>query len=215
MHPLIYSILPNHRWEGFAHIALYCWCQTEKQQHHELVEPLSGVLNHMAVNLLHVVIELLGVSDPTLQKACLVGALSLPLEDNGWLYLNQKTIFNHMIDQLDKGSKFLEALRIVEVAIEKNEDPFHRMRWLRLLNQETENTQEHEWNIPFVGVQKLFPSYVQHKNMAEAAFVQVKSKFCDEVLFEDVIDNYKMLLEKYKKTRKQYMNGMLSLHCKS
>jgi hypothetical protein len=35
--------------------------------------------------------------------------------------------------------------------------------------------------------------------MTEAAFMQVKSKFCDEVLFEDVIDSYKLLLEKYKK----------------
>ncbi|KAJ6673181.1 MINA53 MYC INDUCED NUCLEAR ANTIGEN [Salix viminalis] len=209
------EVEPPFEWEGFAHVALHCWYKTQKQLHGASVEPLSGNLDLMSVTLLHLMIELIGASDSTLRKASLVGALVLPLEIDDWLYLNQKTTFNHIIDQINKASMFLEVFRSVEVVIEKNEDPFHRMRWLRLLYQETETIQEHDWNVPLAlgEFQNLFPSCAQHKDRTEAAFMQIKSKFCDEVLFEDVIDSYKLLLEKYKKARKQYMNGMLSLHC--
>ncbi|KAG6741049.1 hypothetical protein NC652_040213 [Populus alba x Populus x berolinensis] len=207
------EVEPPFEWEGFAHVALHRWYKTQTQLHGASDEPLSGTLDLMSVTLLHLMIELIGASDSTLRKASLVGALVLPLEINDWLYLNQKTTFNHIIDQINKASMFLEVFRSVEVAIGKNEDPFHRMRWLRLLYQETETIQEHDWNVPLGEFQNLFPSCAQHKDMTEAAFMQVKSKFCDEVLFEDVIDSYKLLLEKYKKARKQYMNGMLSLHC--
>lgn len=166
----------------------------------------------MSVNLLHAMIELIGASDPMLRKACLVAAVSSPFDTDCWLRLNQKSIFNHLINQINAGSKFFEVLGSVEVAIEKNEDPFRRMRWLQLLSPERETFQEHDWNIPFMGVQNLLPLYAQHKDIAEAAFMQLKSKFCGEVLFENVIDSYKMLLDKYKKARKQYMNGMLLLH---
>ncbi|CAK7345588.1 unnamed protein product [Dovyalis caffra] len=207
------EVEPPFEWEGFAHVALHCWYQTQKQLHHASIEPLSGTMDLMSVILLHVMIELIGASDSTLRKASLVGADFLPLEANVWLNLDQKTTFNHIMDQINKASKFLEVFRNVEVAIEKNEDPFHRMRWLRHLYQETQTVQEHDWNVPFGEFQNFFPAYAQHKDMAKAAFMQVKSKFCDEVLFEDVIDRYKLLLENYKKARKQYMNGMLSLHC--
>nr|TKS10397.1 hypothetical protein D5086_0000084550 [Populus alba] len=207
------EVEPPFEWEGFAHVALHRWYKTQTQLHGASDEPLSGTLDLMSVTLLHLMIELIGASDSTLRKASLAGALVLPLEINDWLYLNQKTTFNHIIDQINKASMFLEVFRSVEVAIGKNEDPLHRMRWLRLLYQETETIQEHDWNVPLGEFQNLFPSCAQHKDMTEAAFMQVKSKFCDEVLFEDVIDSYKLLLEKYKKARKQYMNGMLSLHC--
>lgn len=57
----------------------------------------------------------------------------LPLEANYWRNLDQKTTFNNIIDQIDKASRFLEVFSSVEVAIETNKVPFHRMRWLRLL----------------------------------------------------------------------------------
>ncbi|KAJ6435872.1 hypothetical protein OIU84_000988 [Salix udensis] len=96
----------------------------QKQLHGASVEPLSGNLDLMSVTLLHLMIELIGASDSTLRKASLVGALVLPLEIDDWLYLNQKTTFNHIIDQINKASMFLEVFRSVEVVIEKNEDPF-------------------------------------------------------------------------------------------
>ncbi|KAJ6758955.1 RIBOSOMAL OXYGENASE 1 [Salix koriyanagi] len=117
---------------AFAHVALHCWYKTQKQLHGASVEPLSGNLDLMSLTLLHLMIELIGASDSTLRKASLVGALVLPLKIDDWLYLNQKTTFNHIIDQINKASMFLEVFRSVEVVIEKNENPFHRMRWLRL-----------------------------------------------------------------------------------
>lgn len=200
-------------WEGFAHVALCCWNQAQKIHHHTSVESFSGILNLMSVNLLHLLIGLIGDSDPTFRKACLVGAVSQPSDTEDWFYLNQKTIFNELIGKISADSRFLELLNSVEVAIRENIDPFQQMRWLQLLDWNRETLEGHYWNLPFTGVEIVFPLYAEHKDMAETAFMQVKSKFCSEVSFEDVIERYEMLLVKYKETRKQYMNGMLSLHC--
>ncbi|KAL6315335.1 hypothetical protein AAG906_000436 [Vitis piasezkii] len=67
-------------------------------------------------------------------------------------------------------------------------------------------------DIPSVGFENSCSIFSQHKDKAKVAFMHIKSKFWCEVVFEDVIDSYGMVLEKYKKTRKQYMNGMLSQH---
>lgn len=170
------------------------------------------------MNVLHVAIGLVGDSDPTFRKACLVAAIYLSSATNYWLDLKQRTIFSHLIDKVNKESRFLEALRNIEVAIQKNEDPFHQIRWLRLLSMDGETIEGNDWNVPFVPfveMAKLFPLCVRHKDQVEAAFMRVKSRFCDEVLFGDVVDSYKMLLDKYRKVRKQYMDGMVSLHCTS
>lgn len=98
--------------------------------------------------------------------------------------------------------------------MQKNEDPFQRIRWLRLLSADGETT-GHDSNFSFMEASKLFPLCVEHKDKAEEAFMHVKSRFCDEVLFVDVLDCYKLLLNKYRKARKQYMNGMISLQCTS
>ncbi|KAL9445195.1 hypothetical protein AB3S75_018228 [Citrus x aurantiifolia] len=200
-------------WEGFAHAALCCWNQAQKIHHHASVESFSGILNLMSVNLLHLLIGLLGHSDPTFRKACLVGAVSRPSDTQDWFYLNQKTIFDELIGKISADSRFLELLSSMEMAIRENTDPFQQMRWLQLLDWNRETLEGHDRKLPFTGAEIMFPLYAEHKDMAETAFMQVKSKFCSEVSFEDVIERYKMLLGKYKETRKQYMNGMLSLHC--
>ncbi|KAL9442295.1 hypothetical protein AB3S75_020739 [Citrus x aurantiifolia] len=200
-------------WEGFAHVALCCWNQAQKIHHHASVESFSGILNLMSVNLLHLLIGLLGHSDPTFRKACLVGAVSRPSDTEDWFYLNQKTIFDELIGKISADSRFLELLSSMEMAIRENTDPFQQMRWLQLLDWNRETLEGHDRNLPFTGAEIMFPLYAEHKDMAETAFMQVKSKFCSEVSFEDVIERYKMLLGKYKETRKQYINGMLSLHC--
>ncbi|CBI17874.3 unnamed protein product, partial [Vitis vinifera] len=211
---LAIEVEPPFEWEGFAHVALHCWNQSSKSIHYTSVDPLSEILSVMSVNLLHIAIRLIGDSDPTFRKACLVAAITLPSDSKCWLGLNQRTIFIYIIDKICSESGFLEALRVVEVAIQKNEDPFQRLRWLQLLNWEAEMIEEHGGDFPSVGFEKLSSLFNQHRDKAEVAFMNVKSKFCCEVAFEDVIDSYGMVLEKYKKTRKQYMNGMLSLHCK-
>ncbi|KAJ6922159.1 hypothetical protein NC652_015957 [Populus alba x Populus x berolinensis] len=68
------EVEPPFEWEGFAHVALHCWYQTQKQLHRASVEPLSGILDLMPVTLLHLMIELIGASDSTLREASLVGA---------------------------------------------------------------------------------------------------------------------------------------------
>lgn len=203
------------RWEGFAHVALCCWNQSCKQPQDASSESVLEFLGVISVNLLHVAIGLIGDSDTTFRKACLVGATSLPSGTCYWLDLDQKTIFSHLIDKINTESRFSEALRIIEVAIRKNEDPFQQIRWLRLLNAEGETAEGHDWNFSFMEAAKLFPLCVKHKDKAEEAFMNVKSRFCDEVLFGDVVDRYKLLLDKYRKARKQYMNGMISLQCTS
>ncbi|XP_044471379.1 uncharacterized protein LOC123200301 isoform X3 [Mangifera indica] len=202
------EVEPPFEWEGFAHVALYCWSQA--QEHHE---SLTEIQKYMSVNLLHLVILQMGDSDPTFRKACLVAAVSLPLETDDWLYLNQKTIFTQLIDKISSESRFLEVLSSVEMDIRKNVDPFQRVRWLQFLDWKKEPFGGLDGNSPFRRVETMLPSYVQNKCEAEAAFMQVKSKFCREISFENVIGIYLMLLEKYRKTRKQYMNGMLALHC--
>lgn len=207
------EVEPPFEWEGFAYVALCCWNQAQKIHHPASVESFSGILNLMSVNLLHLLIGLIGDSDPTFRKACLVGAVSWPSDTEDWFYLNQKTIFNKLIGKISADSRFLELLSSMEVAIRENIDPFQQMRWLQLLDWNRETLEDHDRNLPFTGVEIMFPLYAEHKDMAETAFMQVRSKFCSEVSFEDVIGRYKMLLGKYKETRKQYMNGMLSLHC--
>lgn len=209
------EVEPPFEWEGFAHVALCCWNQSQKQPQYTPFESLSAIPDTISVNLLHVAIGLLGYSDPTFRKACLVAAISLPSETSSWLDLNQSTIFSYLIDNINKKSRFLEVLKSIEVAIQKNEDPFQRIRWLGLLNLEGETYERHDWNFPLMEVDHLFRLCAQHKDKVEAAFMHVKSRFCSEVLFGCVLDSYKMLLEKYRKTRRQYMNGMTSLHYKS
>ncbi|KAG6769371.1 hypothetical protein POTOM_025002 [Populus tomentosa] len=68
------EVEPPFEWEGFAHVALHCWYQTQKQLHRASAEPLSGILDLMPVTLLHLMIELIGASDSTLREASLVGA---------------------------------------------------------------------------------------------------------------------------------------------
>uniref|UniRef100_A0A2P2MXR0 Bifunctional lysine-specific demethylase and histidyl-hydroxylase n=1 Tax=Rhizophora mucronata TaxID=61149 RepID=A0A2P2MXR0_RHIMU len=203
------EVEPPFEWEGFVHVALYCWDLTQKQPHHAFVEPLPGIPNVIFVNLLHAMIELISTYDPAFQKACLVAALSAPLDTSDWFYLSQLNMFTHLIEKISRESRFLEMLEKMESAIERKENPFPRMRWLQHLYPERVTFKEHDWNMAFMEVQNLLP---EDKEKAEATFIQIKTRFCSKVVFEDVIDTYKLLLEKYKKSRKQYMNGMLSLH---
>ncbi|KAM4097871.1 hypothetical protein ACJW30_07G034800 [Castanea mollissima] len=205
------EVEPPFEWEGFAHVALCCWNQRQPQDAPSS-ESVLEFLDVISVNLLHVAIGLIGDSDPTFRKACLVGAMS---SDTSYrLDQNQKTIFSYLINKINRESRFMDALRIIEVAMQKNEDPFQRIRWLWLLNADGETT-GHDWNFSFMEASNLFPLCIEHKDEAEDAFIHVKSRFCDEVLFGDVLDRYKLLLDEYRKARKQYMNGMISLQCTS
>lgn len=205
---LFHSLI--HRWEGFVHIALCYWNQRQERS-----KCSAGIVFDVSVALLHIAISLIGNSDPIFRKACLVAATSPPSCSEGWLDLNQRKLFCHLIDQVNAKSKFTEALRNVETATQKNEDLFQRIRWLQNLDLSGRNFERFDWNIPFRGTEELFQLSVRYKCELEAAFMQVKSRFCCEISFDDVKQSYRMLLEKYRKVRKQYTNGMISLHCQS
>lgn len=209
---LAIEVEPPFSWEGFAHVALCCWTQSQKPWQHTSSGSLSTVLSIMSIHLLHITIGLIGDSDPNFRKACLVAAIPSQSNTESWLYLNQRAIFSSVIDRINSASSMLEAVRTVEMASQKDEDPFQRMTWLKFLDWETETTEGRDWILPFTKSDNLLTIFSQHKDMAEVAFMQVKNKFCNEILYEGAIRSYKRLLERYKRLRKQYMNGMLSLH---
>ncbi|CAH9086500.1 unnamed protein product [Cuscuta epithymum] len=68
-------------------------------------------------------------------------------------------------------------------------------------------------SIHLVDANDVIHQISQNREVAEAVFYQVKSSFCSEVAFEDVQPVYVTLLDDYRKARKQYANGMLSIHC--
>ncbi|KAJ7955871.1 Lysine-specific demethylase NO66 [Quillaja saponaria] len=208
------EVEPPFEWEGFAHFALHFWNENQKKPNYDARTSLSQVVDVLPVNLLHIAIGSIGNSDPTFRKACLAAAISSPSDAYNWLALNQRNIFAHVIDKIYTDSKLPEVVGSLELSIQKNEDPFQRIRWLQLLHLEKETTRGCDWGEPFVGVENLLSLSAEHKDEVEVAFLQVKSRFCSEVVFGDIILSYKMFLEKYRKTRRQYMNGMVALHHK-
>lgn len=209
--PIIYLFIifffRLYRWEGFLHVALCYWNQNKKQPCYG-----SGIVYDMCMTLLHVAFGLIGDSDSTFRKACLAAGISLPSYSNDWLDLNQQTIFCHLIAKINTESRFSEALSNVEAALQKKEDPFQRFRWLWTFNQGGSTCGRHDLNMHFTGIMNLFPLSDQDKCEVECSFMQIKSRFCCDIIFDDVKQSFKILLEKYRKVRKQYMNGMISLH---
>lgn len=211
-----FSLILYHskrRWEGVAHFALHCWNENRKKPCYDCISSLSQKLDLVSVNLLHVAIGTISTSNPTFRKACLTAAVSLPPDVYHRLIQNQRKAFFHLIDKIRNECKISEVLSNVEVAIQKNKDPFEQIRWLQVLHMENEaksrfNTEKS------LNIEDLRSLCATHKNKLEAAFLSVKSRFCSEVVFEDVVTSHRMLLLKYKKTRRQYINGMISLHNK-
>lgn len=201
-------------WEGFAHIALYSWFQSRQQCFNSSQASIYHGLNVISINLLHVAIKLIGANDPTFRKACLVGAISLLSDGKKRLYQNQKTIFSHLINTIAIKSSCSDAIEIVASSLGNNEDPFQKLRWLQNLEDDHEIFELKNWMIAPAERENSFVFICNElKEKVEASFMFVKSKFCNEVDFEESEKCYSGLLEKYKKVRKQYINGMLSLHC--
>ncbi|XP_039167285.1 uncharacterized protein LOC104441291 isoform X2 [Eucalyptus grandis] len=198
-------------WEGFIHIALHWWFQDLKQ--HVSSDSMTGTSYAACIRLLHFMIMSLGDVDPMFRKACLVNSICFSRDTNHWLYQSQVAIFRYLLDKINESSKFMETLQSLERSIQKEEDPFRRIRWLESFNHnEEEANVRYEYHIFDVDAKQLYDSYPEGKETLEAAFLLVKSKFCKQVLLEDVVPRYRLLLEKYRKVRKQYLNGMLLLH---
>ncbi|XP_058068071.1 uncharacterized protein LOC131217234 isoform X2 [Magnolia sinica] len=213
------EVEPPFEWEGFAHVALHCWNQNKNQTAHDAINSTSEIPNITFINLLHVAIRLIGDHDPTFRRACMVAAFSLPSDSGSEhrlfhaLDLNQRIIFTYVIDRINTGSCFLEAFRTVEAAVRgKNDGSLQWMRWLRHLPQGATD-EKTDFNNPLEAFEDLVLLHSGHTEEATATFRHVKTRFCTGIVYEDVSKSFEMLLKKYKKTRKQYTNGMLSLHC--
>lgn len=143
----------------------------------------------------------------------MTAVVSLPPVVYNGLFQGQRNTFFYLIDKIRSESRFMEVLSSIEVAIQKNEDPFQQIRWLWVLCMEKETSSESNTNKSFM-IEDLLSLCAQHKDKLEAAFLNVKSRFCTEVVFEEVVTSHRMLLQKYRNTRRQYINGMVSLHDK-
>ncbi|XP_039003306.1 uncharacterized protein LOC120130015 [Hibiscus syriacus] len=81
----------------------------------------------------------------------------------------KNTTFCNLIDKISSESRFWDALKSMKVAIERNEEPFQRMRWLQHLIRERENIEGHDWDrdLGSTGIKDISAVYVEHKGMAE------------------------------------------------
>lgn len=207
------EVEPPFEWEGVAHFALHCWSGNWKRPCYDCVNSLSQKLDLVSLNLLHVAIGIIGTSDPSFRKACLSAAVSLPPDVYDRLIQNQRNIFLHLIDNIRNECRFSEVLSNIEVAIQKNKDPFEQIQWLWDLHKEKEAKSGYNTDKSSI-IEDLSFLCAKHNDKLEASFLNVKSRFCSEVVFEDVVTSHRALLQKYKKTRRQYINGMISLHDK-
>ncbi|XP_004301410.1 PREDICTED: uncharacterized protein LOC101300921 [Fragaria vesca subsp. vesca] len=202
------EVEPPFEWEGFVHVAFFSWYQIQKH----VDNSFESSIHVISANLFHAAIGLIGGSDPTFRKACLIASIFPRSHAHNWLDLGQRMIFRQLIDKIGTESRFLEVFRSIELAVQENKDPLQRIKWLDFLNMEKERRPNHDQNMPFMEMRNLLSLCVQHRDLVEAAFHQLKSRFCENVIVEDAIVSYKMLLDKYRNVRKQYMNGMVSLH---
>lgn len=147
---------------------------------------------------MHIAVKLIGDVDPTCRKACLVGAIT-----EAFLQTHQRSTFNHLLSIINSDSNFNDVFYNLEAAVRKNKDLFENLRWVCHLDQKMSS----------IVMEDLFRFVVHQKDKVEAAFMEAKSRFCNEVVFDDVVHHYSLLLGKYRTIRKQYINGMLALRC--
>lgn len=206
---LAIEIEPPFEWEGFAHVALHQW--SHNKGFDILALGTSKNLLAVSVNLLHIAIRLISHTEPMFRKACLVAASSLPTETEDWLDKNQRTTFDLVIDKINKLSSFTDSLKFLQMPVQRDEDPFNWLRWLEHANGREVSIMD---NLGFTSdeICKILPFIYQHKDDVEGAFVLIKSKFCNEALFDDAKESFRCLHSMYKEARMRYLNGMLSLH---
>lgn len=165
-------------------------------------------------HFLHVMIVLLGESDLMFRRACLIGSASSSMNDA--FFHSQREIFYDLLSRIsnsDESSLVMEVVARLEMGSQQAVDPIRRIRWLQILEQEEES--DYNLNLCEISSEDIlgwFFSTTTDREAVENWFQILKSKLCKEVMFEDVVPTYMALLDKYKKVRMQYANGMLSLH---
>eukprot|EP01018_Ginkgo_biloba_P006697 Gb_18189 [translate_table: standard] len=129
--------------------------------------------------------------------------------------LASEDVFAMLMGIVTRSCSFADAYRVVQVTISSLDcNSWGWMRWLRHLSSEHTNS-PCSLNDAFMLFREMFqpdkPNVVEY----ERVFFQVKSKFYNEVKFEEAQKHFKRLLKKYRDARKQFINGMLGLHSSS
>lgn len=197
-------------WEGFTHIALHCWNEKRKRTIINNTDSKSRIQNSIFIIILHIAIRLVANDNPTLRKACMVAAYPLSADTH---MSKHKGMFQYIIDEINANANFIEAFKCINKYTEvENDNSLQWLRWLRHLHQEGYDDEK----IDFSNISEIFKDLVtlfnNHTEEAIMEFSNMKSIFCREASFEDAYTCFLILLEKYRKVRRQYMNGMLSLH---
>ncbi|KAJ1700247.1 hypothetical protein LUZ63_000026 [Rhynchospora breviuscula] len=190
-------------WEGFVHVALHCWSRklNQKSDNSYLLSN-SEFPNITHTLLLHISIKLISDQSPAFWKLCMV-ASNFKMDD-------QKSTFDNLINIINEESNFIVAFNWIKLVVEKREEEsIQCMRWLRNLYDD----------IYYDNLLETLEKYVVvacngKSEEALADFVQFKSWFCKVVVYEDACACFLSLLKEYRKARRQYMKGMLSLHRK-
>ncbi|EHA8592577.1 Bifunctional lysine-specific demethylase and histidyl-hydroxylase NO66 [Cocos nucifera] len=217
---LAVEVEPPFEWEGFAHVALHGWNEKQKQASSQHCDSKLENLRTMLALLLHVAIRLISDHDPIFRKACMVAAKHWSADTDEdhhvqMLSLSQRATFGYIIDKIHASSNYIEAFRIIETVVqERNDDSLQWMRWLQHLPQHGDVDERLDFNNLLGVLDDLIVLYNEDNKKAMIEFTQFKSQFCRYVIFEDACKSFVILLEKYRKIRKQYTKGMLSLHSK-
>ncbi|KAM0939298.1 putative [histone H3]-dimethyl-L-lysine(36) demethylase [Dioscorea sansibarensis] len=211
------EVEPPFEWEGFTHIALHCWKEKQKEALDHDSDSKFERLRLTLVILLHVSIRQIANSNPIFRKACMIAAFSLASNTEGAnsLLMKQKATFCYILDKINVSSNFMEAFKIVETVVQERDiDSLQWMRWLQHLPQEGNESEKINFSYLLGVFEDIIASYSGHSKEAMLEFDCMKFNFCKDVVFEDACTMYILLLENYRRTRRQYMRGMLSLHSK-
>lgn len=222
-------------WEGMIHIALHCWAQHQKWD--DLVPNYnSEKIFFLVVQMLHIAIRNLGDSCSLLRKACTVATpYGCYISSKEWeaqfgLDANSDTVssqinpkafsseevFSNFIEIVARRCRFADAYKIVEATLNNlADDSLQWMKWLRHLSSgDTNSSSQCGWDDPCKLLREMFKADQLDVLEYETAFLLVKSKFSNEVKFEEAQRGFAFLLRKYRHARKQFINGMLALHSK-
>jgi bifunctional lysine-specific demethylase and histidyl-hydroxylase MINA len=186
-----------------VHVALHCWREKLNQKSDNIALNLySEFQNITHTLLLHVAIKLISDQTPGFWKACMV-ASNCKLDNHKWT-------FSYLINIINEESNFMEAFKWVKLVVERREEELVEcMRWLRNVYDDIDYDD-------MLGTLEKYVVVACCDKIEEAMveFSVFKSRFCESDVYEDARARFGLLLEKYRKARRQCIKGMLSLNRK-
>lgn len=163
-----------------------------------------------SVFLLHVAIKLIADDVSIFRKACLIAAKFVGHHADT-LRLNQKANFLNIINVIDISSNFMETFEKTVVQ-EANDHFLEWMRWLRHLPQRGDEDEKIDFDDPLRMRRELIELSSKGNGEMKDEFFHTKSRFCRSLVYEEACRMFQQMLEKYRRTRNQYMSGMVAIH---